>query len=170
MMSESALRSIAILVAAVACGMLAAYATMRLLGERSVGLPDRWTVGAIAEAPGGVRVLLEGGRALRVDTAASPANARNLALFYPGKMVTLTEATRTESGGRCLMLVPLLQADRPVLSPERHAQLRAAGLSDPDLAVSFELPQETAAAGGDTAGEPAVRGICATEPWSRTVA
>lgn len=167
-----------VLVGAVVSGLMAAYATMRLTGERTIprDLPARYTVAEMEDRPGGVTVVLEDGRRIRVDTAGDVWNALHLPLVYPGKTVTLTPNPAGEANGRCTMLVPLLQADRPVLEQAEYDRLRAAGLGERDLAVSFRLPdgRPPLAGGGSRAGPPP--GLCVaptrdggeggTSPWN----
>lgn len=154
-------RRLGLLVGAVVAGLTAAYATMRLMHESTAReLPARYTVAAMDDRPGGITVVLDDGRRIAVDTADDAWNALHLPLVYPGKTVTLTRNPAGEANGRCTMLVPLLQMDRPVLEQAEYDRLRAAGLADRELAVSFRLPDARpafAGAGSRPGGPP---GLC----------
>lgn len=125
-----------VLVMAVVCGLTAAFAVMRLVGEQadSQPLPQYWVVRDIADAEAGVVITLSDDRRLRVDTLVSEESARSVALLYPGKTVAV------EHTDGCTRVVPLLQSDRPELSEERYRALAAAGHRDRDLAVAWKLP------------------------------
>ena len=149
-----------LLLASVAGG-LAAYATMRLLKERTSGLPATWRVVAIADDPNGYRLNLGGGFRFLVDTANADSNARNMALLYEGKTVAVTDDDRN-----CVTITPLLQPDPPPLVLARYQELISLGFTNTDLAVSYALPAQTTHAIPDpsvysAAGVYSVPSICA---------
>jgi hypothetical protein len=93
-----------VLLLAIVSGSLAAYATMRLMGERTSPLSAFWQVVAIAEHPRGYQLNLGEGFRFLVDTASAHSNARNIALLYEGKTVAISDDDRD-----CVMITPLLQ-------------------------------------------------------------
>lgn len=160
----SLLRTGVILALALASGGLAAYSTVRLMGDPPTPLLevplDRHTVASIAAVPGGANIALDGDRSFFVDTASNPTNARNIALFYPGKQITLRPSAAVvaeTSLDNCSPIVPVPEPDPPPLPLDAYRQLIAAGFSDAELAVSWDLPE------GETNPNttPAVEGIAA---------
>jgi hypothetical protein len=127
-----------LLLLALVSGGLAAYATMRLLQERTSALPAYQHVIAIAGDPKGYDVIIGFSGKLRVDTTGVPANARNMALLYEGKTVAVTDDDRS-----CVTITPLLQVDPPELALDRYQELISLGFSNTDLAVSYALPAQT---------------------------
>jgi hypothetical protein len=142
---------------ALVSGLLAAWATVRLLGETTPMLgvaAGAVTIARLDPQDGGVRLQLAGGRMLHVDTVNDAANARNIALLYAGRIVSMRQ------GDDCWRLVPLAQPDPPALDAARYQSLQARGLTDADLAWAFAAPAE---AGWSSASERASDSASAAE-------
>ena len=169
---RSTLRTLFVLLGALLSGGVAGYAALQLMSNRTPPLPDTRTILTVSGEARGLALGLSDDVTMFVDTIDVPSNARNIALFYPGKTVTIVPdgkiAGWPSSRPGCRWIVPLFQEAPREIGVAEYEHLRSLGFTRRDLGYSYAIPRDVAEADTDSvgfAGDPVypALSLCGTE-------